>query len=202
MSDSLRVSRKPWRTETWRWQANICEWWQRRYWFLGSPSKLEPTFPDFYSVFNLWQIAKAYGAYVVTTCSPDSQAFVKSLGPDATIDYRSYLASTYSAFKFDLIFDTVGTDISALYAASPAYLQPEGIFLDVAGAVHIMDNVKSALTTVVGIINGTVRPTFLGGTPRKYLPITFWATSMVCSTVLHSVTGSFLYADQRVERMC
>ena len=114
----------------------------------------------------------------------------------------SYLASTYSDFKFEFIFDTVGTDVSALYVASPAYLQPEGIFLDVAGAVHIMDNVKSALTTVVGIINRTVRPTFLGGTPRKYLPITFWATSMVCSTVLHSVTGSFLYADQRVERMC
>jgi len=122
----------------------------------------------------------------VTTCSPESQSFVNSLGADGTIDYRSiqpslsaHLASTYSTSKFDLFFDTVGTDVSALYAASPSYLQPDGIYLDIAGAVHIMDDVKSAITTILGMLNRTLRPTFLGGTPRKYLPITFWATSMV-----------------------
>jgi len=128
---------------------------------------------------------------VVTTCSPDSQSLVKSLGADATVDYgsvqpslSSHLASTYSASKFDLFFDTVGTDVSALYAASPAYLQPEGIYLDVAGAVHIMDDVRSALMTIAGVVNRILRPVFLGGTPRKYLPVTFWPTSMVCLTPL------------------
>lgn len=131
------------------------------------------------------QIAKAYGAYVVTTCSPESQSLVNSLGADGTIDYRSvhpslsaHLASIYSTSKFDLFFDTVGTDVSALYAASPSYLKPDGIYLDIAGAAHIMDSVYSALTTILGMINRILRPAFLGGTPRKYLPITFWATSM------------------------
>ena len=122
---------------------------------------------------------------MVTTCSPESQSFVNSLGADGTIDYRSvqpslsaHLASTYSTSKFDLFLDTVGTDVSALYAASPSYLQPDGIYLDIAGAAHIHD-MKSAIKTILGMLNRTLRPTFLGGTPRKHSPITFWATSMV-----------------------
>lgn len=147
---------------------------------------------------------------MVTTCSPDSQSFVTSLGPDATIDYRSvqpslpsYLASTYSTSKFDLIFDTIGTDVSALYAACPAYLQLEGVFLDVAGAAHI-DGVKSALTTAGGLLNKIIRPAFLGGTPRKYLMLTLWASTMVCSIPLCvGVTDSWAtYIGQRVERIC
>ena len=143
---------------------------------------------------------------MVTTCSPESQSFVKSLGADETIDYRSvqpslpaHLTNTYSTSKFDLFFDTVGTDISALYAASPSYLQPDGIYLDIAGAVHIMDDVKSALTTIFGMINRTLRPTFLGGTPRKYLPITFWATSMVYFVLLFSILTIHLFYIQTNE---
>ena len=143
---------------------------------------------------------------MVTTCSPESQPFVKSLGADETVDYRSvqpslptHLANTYSTSEFDLFFDTVGTDVSALYAASPSYLQPDGIYLDVAGAVHIMDNVKSALTTIFGMINRALRPTFLGGTPRRYLPITFWATSMVGSVPLFSILAIHLFCIQTNE---
>jgi NADPH:quinone reductase-like Zn-dependent oxidoreductase len=168
--------------------------------------------PTFCTLFNcLWQIAKEYGAHVVTTCSPESQSMVKSLGPDAIIDYRSvqpslssYLANNYSTSKFDLIFDTVGANVAALYGTSPAYLQPDGIYLDIAGALHIFDNVMSALTTVAGMLNRTMRPTVLGGTPRKYLPLTFWVTSTVRWPLFvfpFVQSKSCIYSDGRAEGM-
>jgi NADPH:quinone reductase-like Zn-dependent oxidoreductase len=127
---------------------------------------------------------------VVATSSPESEAFVKSLGADSTVDYRSvqpslprYLANTYAQSKFDLILDTIGTNTSALYAACPEFLKPTGQFLDVAGSAHIHD-FKSACTTGLGLLNRVVRPRFLGGTPRKYKSLLLFAGSMVCRSIL------------------
>jgi D-arabinose 1-dehydrogenase-like Zn-dependent alcohol dehydrogenase len=139
---------------------------------------------------SITQISKAYGAFVVTTCSPESKAFVTSLGADDTVDYRSvqpslprYLADTYALSKFDLVIDTIGTDVSSLYAACPQFLKPSGQFLDLAGAAHIHD-FRSAWNTGVGLLNRLVRPVFLGGTPRKYNCLLLLAASMVCRNIL------------------
>lgn len=55
------------------------------------------------------QFAKAHGAEVYATASGDGLAFVKSLGADHVIDYRS--ADFSKALRdFDLVFDLVGGD--------------------------------------------------------------------------------------------
>jgi NADPH:quinone reductase-like Zn-dependent oxidoreductase len=55
------------------------------------------------------QIAKARGAYVVSTASPDKLDFVHSIGADEVIDYtRTDFAGR--AAEFDLVLDTLGGD--------------------------------------------------------------------------------------------
>lgn len=53
------------------------------------------------------QIAKAIGAYVATTVSPDDMEFVKGLGADEVIDYKS---QTFEKMlqDYDAVFDTAG----------------------------------------------------------------------------------------------
>ena len=58
------------------------------------------------------QVAKYFGAHVVTTASADNADFVKMLGADVCYDYRSEslyadLQRDYSA-GFDIVLDTVG----------------------------------------------------------------------------------------------
>lgn len=77
------------------------------------------------------QLAKAYGAYVVTTCSPHSRDLVQSLGPDEILDYKErdivkQLTEKYKDKPFDMVFDTVGAN-SELYPKSPRYLKVRGI---------------------------------------------------------------------------
>lgn len=53
------------------------------------------------------QIAKAFGATVTAVCSSSNFDMVKSLGADATLDYRE---KDYASMdqKFDVVFDAVG----------------------------------------------------------------------------------------------
>lgn len=53
------------------------------------------------------QIAKAQGARVTAVCSGSNLDMVKSLGADATLDYRSQDYSLLEE-KFDIVFDAVG----------------------------------------------------------------------------------------------
>ncbi len=53
------------------------------------------------------QLAKALGAYVVTTVSTDDKALAKSLGADEVIDYKNQ-AFEEILKDFDAVFDTVG----------------------------------------------------------------------------------------------
>jgi NADPH:quinone reductase-like Zn-dependent oxidoreductase len=81
------------------------------------------------------------------------------------VDYRAveplpnYLATTYSERPFDVILDTVG--IQALYEQSPAYLKPNGVYINV-GAF------EGVLWTLWCWAKNTLWPSFLGGTPRRY----------------------------------
>ncbi|BGP40067.1 hypothetical protein JCM10449v2_004025 [Rhodotorula kratochvilovae] len=117
------------------------------------------------------QLAKAYGAFVVTTCSPPSRELVSTLGADDILDYKerdlaSQLVDKYSSQPFDIVFDTVGHD-SALYYQSAAYLKPDGIFVDVAGP-HMDGSLSSLLRAGADFANRLARPKILGGVPRKY----------------------------------
>jgi NADPH:quinone reductase-like Zn-dependent oxidoreductase len=55
------------------------------------------------------QFAKAKGAYVIGTCGPDNVEFVRSLGADEVIDYRS---TTFEQVvqNVNILFDTIGGD--------------------------------------------------------------------------------------------
>ncbi|GJN89375.1 hypothetical protein Rhopal_002355-T1 [Rhodotorula paludigena] len=118
------------------------------------------------------QLAKAYGAYVVTTCSPQSRDLVQSLGPDEILDYKErdlvqQLTEKYKDKPFDMVFDTVGAN-SELYPKSPRYLKPKGHFLDIAGP-HMDGSIWSLLSSAVVFAGRLARPRILGGTPRKYV---------------------------------
>lgn len=57
------------------------------------------------------QLAKIRGAHVTTTCSASSAAFVKGIGADEAIDYKSQHFEQISKDKpFDIIMDSVGGD--------------------------------------------------------------------------------------------
>jgi len=53
------------------------------------------------------QLAKSIGAYVATTVSTDDKEFVKGLGADEMIDYKSQKFETMLK-DFDAVFDTAG----------------------------------------------------------------------------------------------
>ncbi len=57
------------------------------------------------------QIGKHLGAYVVTTVSKEDAEYVKSLGADQTIDYKSEHFETILK-DFDAVYDTVGGEIN------------------------------------------------------------------------------------------
>jgi alcohol dehydrogenase len=71
------------------------------------------------------QIAKNAGAHVATTATGDDLAFVKQLGADETIDYRSQKFDDLLS-GYDAAFDTVGGDT---YARSFKVLKRGGILV-------------------------------------------------------------------------
>ena len=56
------------------------------------------------------QLMKAWGAYVVTTCSPDKMALARELGADEVIDYTQ-IDFTKAVKDIDVVLDTVGGDV-------------------------------------------------------------------------------------------
>ncbi|KAL8292550.1 hypothetical protein RQP46_001162 [Phenoliferia psychrophenolica] len=127
------------------------------------------------------QIAKEFGAEVVTTFSDDSETVVKSLNPTASINYHSvnlieHLSKEYADKPFDLIFDTVG--LGALYHASPKFLAPTGVYVDIAGS-NSFKSASDVFWIALGMMNKLARPVWLGGTPRRYIFGSLQANAMV-----------------------
>lgn len=130
------------------------------------------------------QIAKAKGAYVVVTCSGESESLAKKLGADEVIDYKSvnlvqHLKEHYSIKDgkgFDAIFDPVGQQ--HVFAASASYLKPDGVYLDLFGGVHL-DSISAVISTATGLFNSALRPRFLGGVPRTFKMLMLPAHKMV-----------------------
>jgi alcohol dehydrogenase len=71
------------------------------------------------------QIAKHIGAFVATTASAEDADFVKSLGADEVIDYKTQDFSTLLK-DYDAVFDTVGGET---YKKSFQILKPNGVIV-------------------------------------------------------------------------
>jgi NADPH:quinone reductase-like Zn-dependent oxidoreductase len=71
------------------------------------------------------QLAKHLGAYVATTASSKDTDFVKSLGADEVIDYKTQAFENLLK-DYDVVFDTVGGDT---YIKSYQVLKPGGIIV-------------------------------------------------------------------------
>ena len=54
------------------------------------------------------QLAKHLGAYVATTVSTNDKQFVKELGADEVIDYKTQNFEDVLSHDYDAVFDTVG----------------------------------------------------------------------------------------------
>jgi len=74
------------------------------------------------------QIAKSFGAYVVTTASGKNEEFVKSLGADKVIDYKKEDFSEM-LHDFDIVLDSMGGEIQT---KSYKVLKPHGKLVSVA----------------------------------------------------------------------
>ncbi len=115
------------------------------------------------------QIAKALGAYVVTTVSSNDIEFVKNLGADEVIDYKKEQFEEKSK-DFDAVFDTVGgkvTDKSLQVLKKGGFLvsmvgQPDEELAKKQGATAIAQNsvvTTKRLTRLAELVeNGKVKP--------------------------------------------
>ena len=89
------------------------------------------------------------------------------------IDYRAvdlveHLSANYSApdKQFDIIYDCAGFT-RGLYPASPAYLKPAGIVVDIC-AMAMPEAAGARVRSFARVLDRTWRPSWLGGTPRRY----------------------------------
>lgn len=75
------------------------------------------------------QVAKSIGAYVATTVSTDDKDFVKGLGADEVIDYKTEKFEELLK-DFDAVFDTAGGDTTS---KSFLVLKRGGVLVSMAG---------------------------------------------------------------------
>ncbi|KAH8660273.1 hypothetical protein BX600DRAFT_499479 [Xylariales sp. PMI_506] len=110
----------------------------------------------------LVQVLNSMGVHVTGVCSGKNADLVRTLGAEEVIDYTAAastpvalltLSSSPNFTSFDVIIDCVGNE--ELYRHSPAYLNPAGRFLTIAG--NLLLSFKYPYL-----------PVFLGGIPRSY----------------------------------
>lgn len=103
------------------------------------------------------QIAKAQGAHVIATASAPKHEFVRGLGADEVIDYRT-VDFTDVVHDVDIVLDTVGGDYGERSLRS---LSPGGLFVTV---VERTDTVLKAKTEAAGrrFAGVTVEPDHVG----------------------------------------
>lgn len=73
------------------------------------------------------QLAKSRGAYVIATTSDSNRAFVRSLGADEVIDYKTQQFSEILQ-DIDIVFDTLGGDVQE---SSWSVLKQGGILVSI-----------------------------------------------------------------------
>lgn len=99
------------------------------------------------------QLAKSFGAQVFTTASKQNEPFVRSLGADEVIDYRSQDFASI-LHDMDIVYDTIGGE--TLYRSFPI-VKPGGYIISISGdpdgnLAHEMNlgMFKTAVLTFVG----------------------------------------------------
>jgi NADPH:quinone reductase-like Zn-dependent oxidoreductase len=94
------------------------------------------------------QFAKASGARVIGTTSTKNADFVKSLGADQTIDYKS-VAFEKEVSGVDLVIDLLGGEIAE---RSIAVLKPGGVLISISpGSPATAEKAKAAKVTVMPV---------------------------------------------------
>jgi len=89
-------------------------------------------------------LAKHIGARVITTASPSNHDYVRKLGADEVIDYRSQ-DFTKVVKNVDAVFDTVGGDVME---RSFAVLKPGGRLASVGGGFGVPPSPRSDVTSL------------------------------------------------------
>ena len=131
----------------------------------------------------LVQVSKGMGAHVTATCSAANIEMVKRLGADEVskslqtrnpltsgkvIDYRAnapldvYLKSSKMDQPFNQILDTIRN--VELYRSAAHYLKPDGLYINIGAD-------GTQLQQILGHLRGYCLPTWLGGTPRRYMTL-------------------------------
>jgi NADPH:quinone reductase-like Zn-dependent oxidoreductase len=116
------------------------------------------------------QISKSMGCKVVATASARNKDLLLSLGVDEFIDYTQaplveQLLAKPPSPKFHALFDAAGLTDPALYLNSASYLAPGGMYLTAGTMPHSRKEFGEMFRQ---IFEGFLRPTWLGGVPRKY----------------------------------
>ncbi|KAF9234545.1 chaperonin 10-like protein [Melanogaster broomeanus] len=123
------------------------------------------------------QIAKAMGFRVVASASGRNENFVRSIGADEFIDYKTqplpaYLISNPPNPRFAMILDAAGLFDTALYTKSEAYLAPSsgkkgGVYVS-TGPWPIGLGWGKIITGVGKMMAATGWPSWLGGVKRGW----------------------------------
>ncbi|KAI0335216.1 NAD-P-binding protein [Cubamyces sp. BRFM 1775] len=116
-------------------------------------------------------IAKALGARVGASASGKNEEYVRGLGADEFFDYtksplHEQLAAANKEPKYDVFLEAVGFLDPTLFVKSAAYLAPRGVFISVGPQGSGLGNYVSFAWNVF------LRPSFLGGTKRKWKLVT------------------------------
>jgi NADPH:quinone reductase-like Zn-dependent oxidoreductase len=135
------------------------------------------------------QVAKGLGAHVTATCSAANVEMVKRLGADTVVDYKAeapvhaYFEKNNKQQPFDYVLDTIRNQ--QLYEASPKYLKPDGLYVNIGAHGSQWDQWTARLK------NGFL-PTWLGGTPRKWLGLGLLPNGDRQRTVCEWVAAGFI----------
>jgi alcohol dehydrogenase len=102
------------------------------------------------------QLAKSIGAWVAVTASPRNFQWLKSLGADVLIDYKSErFEEKLSAY--DVVFDTQGGDV---LRRSFAVLKPGGVLVTVGGMPSLrvakQEGMRRLLWPIIWLLNRPV----------------------------------------------
>jgi len=107
------------------------------------------------------QIGKAMGAHVTGLTGPATLEFVRGLGADEVLSYTT--TGPADLGRFDVVFDTVGTELGAFRGL----LAPHGRMIAIS--FDLRRPVRSLGCIVASAVHGSRRVRFFSGNPKRTL---------------------------------